>query len=188
MRAVTDLVCVDVRRHGFGEEVRRHSSSLEVEVQSSRVLIGHCKQKQNQGVVTRTDRELVVQYLTRLNPGCNEKKKKNFHQSRCQPVWWATTGCWGSGWARRTPALWPSQPRPPRPPPGCFNLIIIINILCGWKQFNWRKLQKNNNGTLAELTARWTDVLLWPRLLCRPGKEEKKKFKQYLEQNIKKIN
>lgn len=78
VRAVTDLVCVDVRRHGFGEEVRRHSSSLEVEVQSSRVLIGHCKQKQNQGVVTRTDRELVVQYLTHLDPGCNEKKKRIF--------------------------------------------------------------------------------------------------------------
>lgn len=37
------LVSVDVGGDGFGEEVRAHSSSLEVKVQSCRVLIGHYK-------------------------------------------------------------------------------------------------------------------------------------------------
>lgn len=35
------LVSVDVGGDGFGEEVRAHSSSLQVKVQSCRVLIGH---------------------------------------------------------------------------------------------------------------------------------------------------
>lgn len=41
---MTHLVGVDIRRNSFGEKVRAHSSGLEVKVQRSRILIGHCKQ------------------------------------------------------------------------------------------------------------------------------------------------
>lgn len=42
------LVSVDIRGNSFGEEVRAHSSSLEVKVQRSRVLIGHYKTERDE--------------------------------------------------------------------------------------------------------------------------------------------
>lgn len=35
------LISINIRRNNLGEEVRAHGSSLKVNVQSSRVVIGH---------------------------------------------------------------------------------------------------------------------------------------------------
>lgn len=46
------LVSVNVRRDRFGEEIRAHSTRLQVEVHGSRVLVCHCaEQAKNHSVI-----------------------------------------------------------------------------------------------------------------------------------------
>lgn len=44
------LVVVDIRWHGFSEEVRANGPSLEVKVQSSGVLVRHYREERGGGI------------------------------------------------------------------------------------------------------------------------------------------